>query len=83
MIIDIIVGAVVIVSAIISFLRGFIREVLTIAGVVGGLAAAYFMGPMLTPTFKDWFGVDPEAEEMPSSDIILYKYCSCDMTSLE
>lgn len=63
MIVDIVVAAVVIISAIISFLRGFIREVLTIAGVIGGLAAAYFMGPMLAPVFKDWFGVDPEAEK--------------------
>ena len=57
MIIDIVVGAVIIISAIISFLRGFIREVLTIAGVVGGLFAAIFFGPKLSPTFKDWFGV--------------------------
>lgn len=64
MIIDIIVAAVVLVSAIISFLRGFIREVLTIAGIIGGLAAAYFFGPMLSPTVQGWFGADGAAEEI-------------------
>lgn len=57
MIIDIVVGAIVLISAIISFLRGFIREVLTIAGVVGGLFAAIFFGPSLSPIFKSWLGV--------------------------
>ncbi|MEM9469162.1 MAG: CvpA family protein [Pseudomonadota bacterium] len=62
MIIDIVVAAIIIISAIISFLRGFIREILTIAGIVGGLAAAYFIGPHLAPTVQGWFGVDPNAE---------------------
>ena len=39
-------------------MRGFIREVLTIAGVVGGLAAAYFGAPMLKPQMRGWFGVE-------------------------
>lgn len=64
MIIDIVVAAIVIISAIISFLRGFIREVLTIAGVIGGLAAAYFFGPLLSPTFQRWFGVRPDDEDV-------------------
>lgn len=57
MIIDIIVGVVVLASALISFMRGFIREVLTIAGVVGGSLAAVFVGPTLAPTVREWFGV--------------------------
>jgi membrane protein required for colicin V production len=57
MVIDIIVLAVLLISALISFIRGFIRETLTILGVVGGLAAAYFGGPMLSPFIKDWLGV--------------------------
>ena len=63
MIIDIVVGAIVLISAIISFLRGLIRETLTIAGVVGGLFAAVFFGPSLSPTFKEWLGV-AEGEEV-------------------
>jgi len=56
MVIDIIVGVVVLASALISFMRGFIREVLTIAGVVGGILAAVFIGPMFAPTVREWFG---------------------------
>lgn len=63
MIIDIVVGAVVLISAIISFLRGLIRETLTIAGVIGGLFAAKFFGPSLAPTFKGWLDVTEETTD--------------------
>ncbi len=62
MIIDLVVGFVVLVSAGIAFFRGFIREALTIAGVVAGGFAAILFGKSLSPIFKNWFGVDPEAE---------------------
>jgi len=62
MIVDIVVAAVVLLSAIISFLRGFIREVLTILGVVGGLVASLFCGPLLAPVFRGWLGVDAEGK---------------------
>lgn len=39
-------------------MRGFIREVLTIAGVAGGLAAAYFGAPVLLPHMAGWLGVE-------------------------
>lgn len=58
MIVDIIVGVIILISAAIAFLRGFIREVLTIAGVVGGVLAAIFLGPRLAPLFRGWFGVE-------------------------
>lgn len=54
---DIITVAVLLVSAGIAFFRGFIREVLTILGVVGGLAAAFFGGPLLAPLVRGWMGV--------------------------
>ena len=60
MVFDLVVAAVIIVSAIISFLRGLIRETLTIAGMVGGLFMAYSFGDNLAPVFRNWFGVDPE-----------------------
>ena len=62
MIIDLLVIIVLLISAGIAFMRGFIREVLTIAGVVGGLAAAYFGGPLLKPHMRDWFGVEEGVE---------------------
>ncbi|NQZ14254.1 MAG: CvpA family protein [Alphaproteobacteria bacterium] len=70
MIIDIVVAAVIIISAIISFLRGFIREVLTIAGIIGGLAAAYFMGPTFSPVVQGWFGVDGKLFDLVPMDIV-------------
>ncbi len=63
MIIDIFVGVVAVLSAIISFFRGFIREVLTIAGVAGGIFAAIAFGPALAPTLRGWLGAGEEAEE--------------------
>lgn len=62
MIVDILVLAVLLISALIAFLRGFIREVLTIAGVVGGLAAAYFGAPLLIPFMRGWMGVEDGVE---------------------
>ena len=70
MIIDIVVGAVVLISAAISFLRGMIRELLTIAGVIGGLFAAMFFAPSLSPTFRDWLGVSNGGEAAKLFDII-------------
>lgn len=70
MIIDIVVGAVVILSALISFMRGFIREVLTIAGVVGGILAAVMFGPDLSPVFRGWLGVSSEGEPAKLFDIV-------------
>ncbi len=57
MIIDILVIVILLISAMIAFLRGAIREVLTITGVVGGLAAAFYIGPKIAPLFKGWLGV--------------------------
>jgi membrane protein required for colicin V production len=70
MIIDIIVGVVLLASALISFMRGFIREVLTIAGVVGGLLAAIFVGPKLAPVVRDWFGAGQGESPPKLFDII-------------
>lgn len=70
MIADIVVGAVVLVSALISFMRGFIREVLTIVGVVGGLLAALFAGPVFVPIVNGWFGVKEGEEPEKIFDLI-------------
>jgi membrane protein required for colicin V production len=54
MIFDLVVLAAILISCLIAFLRGFIREVLTILGVIGGTAAAVSLGPKLTPFVKTW-----------------------------
>lgn len=72
MIVDIIVGIILIGSAIVSFLRGFIREILTIFGIVGGIVAAYIGGPLLLPTMSGWLGIK-EGEEIPKLfDVVPY-----------
>lgn len=50
---------IVLISAVISFLRGFIKELLTILGLIGGFAAAYFGSPHILPKFQEWM-IDPE-----------------------
>lgn len=73
MIVDILVLIVIALSAIIAFLRGFIREIFTIINVVGALAAAYYGGSMLLPYMKGWLGIDPAAEKVERLfDIIPY-----------
>lgn len=62
MIIDVVVLIVLFVSSLISFLRGFIREVLTIFGTMGAFFAAYWGGPMLSPSVAKMLGYDPEAQ---------------------
>lgn len=62
MIVDVVVLAVLLVSAIIAFARGFIREVLTILGVVGGIAAAYTGGPYAAVYAREWLGVQEGVE---------------------
>ncbi|PJB69866.1 MAG: colicin V production family protein [Alphaproteobacteria bacterium CG_4_9_14_3_um_filter_47_13] len=62
MIFDIVVLATLLISAIIAFLRGFIREILTIFGVAGGLAAAWSGGALLFPIVRGWFGSE-EADD--------------------
>lgn len=70
MVIDIVVGLVILASALISFMRGFIREVLTIAGVVGGVLAAIFIGPAFVPTMRSWFGIEDGKDPGRLFDII-------------
>lgn len=75
MIVDILVLLVLAVSALIAFMRGFIREILTIVGVLGGMIAAYYGGPHILPLMEGWLGVDPNAEEPQKLfDIIPYTY---------
>ena len=57
MIVDAVVVVILLFSALVSLWRGFIREVLTIVGVVGGIVAAYAGGPLLIPYMRGWMGV--------------------------
>lgn len=74
MIFDLAALAVLIISCIIAFLRGFIRETLTIAGVVGGSLAAVYGGPFLAPLVRGWMNAEGQGTEEPPKlfDIIPY-----------
>lgn len=54
MIFDLVVLAVFFVSCLVAFLRGLIRETLTIIGLVGGLLAGWYIGPLLAPLVRGW-----------------------------
>jgi membrane protein required for colicin V production len=64
MIFDVVVIIVLLASALFAFFRGFIREILTILGVLGGTVAAIYLGPFLVPLVQQWIGVDASAEEV-------------------
>lgn len=50
---DIIVVVILLLSGLLAFARGFIREVLTIAGLIGAIAAAIYGYPYLAPYAED------------------------------
>lgn len=62
MIFDIIVIAIVLISALHAFWRGFIREVLTIFGAIGGVVAAIYFGDDFRPMMDTWMGVGGDGE---------------------
>ena len=71
---DIFIIIVVLISAGVAFFRGLIREVLTIAGVIGGLAAAVLFGGSLIPMMEGFLGVGESEEAKKLFDIIPYEY---------
>lgn len=71
-VVDLLVIFVLLISAGVSFFRGFIREVLTIFGVIGGLLAALFFGAMVQPLTDSWFGVEEGKDAGKFFDLIPY-----------
>jgi membrane protein required for colicin V production len=63
LILDIIVVLVLLFSIGIAFLRGFLREVLTIASLIGGAIGAFIFGPLLKEPVASMLGVDKEGAE--------------------
>lgn len=76
MILDVIVAVILLISVFIAFLRGFIREVLTIFGIGGGILAAYIGGPLLLPYMNGWLGVAGGGDADMLFSIIPYEYLS-------
>ena len=69
---DIAVILIILVSAGVSFFRGFVREVLTVLGFVGGGVASYIFAPKLIPIFEKWFGVTEGKEPGKLFDVVPY-----------
>jgi len=63
LILDVIVLLVMIFSVGIAFLRGFVREVLTIAGLIGGIICAIIFAPSLEAPIAGMFGVSDKSAE--------------------
>ena len=70
MIFDLIVLFILFISAAIAFFRGFIKETLTIVGVVGGFLASLYGTPVISPILQEWIGTET-AEAQPKSFLIL------------
>ncbi|HEY8963610.1 MAG TPA: CvpA family protein [Alphaproteobacteria bacterium] len=62
MILDLVVIGILLLSALVAFWRGFVREVLTIISLLGAAVATFLFGPRMVPVVQDWL-VDPEAKE--------------------
>lgn len=60
---DTIIGIVIILSIVIAFFRGFVKEVLTIVNLLAASAAAYYLGDDLTPSMQSWLGAGEEGAE--------------------
>lgn len=71
-IIDIGIVLIILVSAGVSFFRGFVREVLTIFGVIFGALAAYLFGGKVAPVIAGWLGVEEGQKPDRLFDLIPY-----------
>lgn len=69
---DILIIAVLVLSSVIAFFRGFVREVLTILAVVGAGAAAYVYGDDARPVFRNLLGVGEGEEAQEKKSLISY-----------
>lgn len=68
--VDIGVILVLLISAGVSFFRGFIREVLTIFGVAGGAFVALMFGGSLKPIVHGWYGIKEGVDPGKLFDIV-------------
>ena len=57
--VDLVVLAVLAVSALVAFLRGLVREVLGLAAWVGAIFAGVWALPRVRPQLQQWFGTTP------------------------
>jgi membrane protein required for colicin V production len=57
--VDLVILAVLVVSALLAFMRGLVREVLGLAAWVGAIFAGVWALPRVRPQFQHWLGSSP------------------------
>ena len=57
--VDLVVLAILTVSALLAFMRGLVREVLGLAAWVGAIFVGYWALPQTRPRFEHWLGASP------------------------
>lgn len=57
---DITIACILLLSALVAYFRGIIREAFTIVALIVAVAAAYFGGDKMIPSFDKWLKVDKE-----------------------
>ena len=69
LVLDIVFLVILLISAVVAFLRGFVREVLTIVGLVGASLVAFGAGPKLTPGMERWLTSGIAAEDLETAKL--------------
>jgi membrane protein required for colicin V production len=69
--VDLVVLAVLAISALLAFMRGLVREVLGLGAWVGAVAAAVWAMPYARPRFQQWFGTSPWIDPLAFGVVLL------------
>jgi membrane protein required for colicin V production len=69
--VDLVVLAVLAISALLAFMRGLVREVLGLGAWVGAVVAAVWALPTARPRFQQWFGASPWIEPLAFGAVLL------------
>jgi membrane protein required for colicin V production len=69
--VDLVVLAVLAISALLAFMRGLVREVLGLAAWVGAVAAGVWALPYARPRFQQWFGASPWIDPLTFGAVLL------------
>ena len=67
---DITIGMIILASTLISYFRGIIKEIFTLAGLGLALLVSYSGGHMLVPGIGKWLGVPPEGSNEKAEKIL-------------
>ena len=69
--VDLVVFAVLAISALLAFMRGLVREVLGLGAWVGAVAAAVWTLPYARPRFQEWLGTSPWIDPVAFGVVLL------------